>query len=53
MLVLLLLLLLQILLPFVNVADVFAFIPFNVAYVVVATVVVFVVAELDAATLWW
>ena len=49
---LLLLLLLQILLPFVNVADVFAFVPFYVTYVLAAAVV-FVVADLDAATLWW
>jgi len=51
--VFLLLLLLQILLPSVNVAGVFAFVPFNVAYVPAATVVVFVVADLDDATLWW
>jgi len=49
----LLLLLLQILLPSVNVADEFAFVPYNVAYVPVAIVVVFVAADLDVATLWW
>ena len=44
---------LQILLPSSNVADVFACVPFNVAYNPDATVVVFVAAYLDVATLWW
>ena len=50
---LLLLLLLQILLYSVNVADVFSFVPLIVAYVPATNVVVFVVVDLDAAILWW
>ena len=49
----LLLLLLQILLPSVNLADVFDFALFNDAYVRDASASVFVVADLDAATSWW
>ena len=47
------LLLLQILLPYVNVANAFSCVPFNVAYVHIATVVVYVNVDLDVVTLRW